>query len=356
MKTIKNQFDRACTYEKLVEACRRSKQQKGRRREIMRYEFELEYNITEILRTLKAQTYKPGSYRHFVIHEPKQRDIFALPFRDRIVHQWYVEEFIKPYFVPRFIADSYACVVGRGSHSAHRRLQHHLRQMRAQHPNFFIIKMDISKFFYTIDKTVLFGILARHITDPKLLNLTKTIVFDTPGDIGIPIGNYTSQYYANIYMNELDQFVKRQLKVKYYIRYMDDFVLLAESVAKAKQLYTQVEDFLRNTLRLRLNPKSRIIPSKQGVLFCGFRIFPDFMLLSQRNKRSIHHMIRTYRKTGDSDSFLLSATSWVAHVRHADSCHYRNRIFGELKKEVIAKNAKIKKSRDPKSKILGNRR
>lgn len=148
-----------------------------------------------------------GTYFTFKVFEPKEREIKALPFKDRIVHQWYVEEFIKPHIVPRFISTTFACLDDRGTHNAVKEVQHQMQIFKRNYGNFWILKCDIKKFFYNINPYILFQIMKKYISDKPLLYLTQILIFNGPVDkkkIGIPIGNYTSQFFANIYLNELD--------------------------------------------------------------------------------------------------------------------------------------------------------
>ncbi len=219
-KTIKNCFDEKLNFINLYDAFYRICSENRNKKYILKAEINIETIICNLEEDLRNGTYKPGEYRVFTIYEPKERVIMALPFRDRIVHQWYVEEFIKPYFLKRFIKDSYACIPTKGVHIATYNLQRYMRKMEINNGDYFILKCDIEKFFYNIDKTVLFGILEDKISDKKVLNLSRIILDDLEGK-GIPIGNYTSQFFANIYLNELDMFIKHNLRVKYYVRYMD---------------------------------------------------------------------------------------------------------------------------------------
>ena len=198
-----------------------------------------------------------GKYHYFKVYEPKERIIQALPYIDRIVHQWYVEEFIKPYFVPKFINTSFACLSAKGTHRAVLQVQNYLRAFSRTKNDFWILKCDVSKFFYNINPYILMEILEKSIADKRLLSFTKLLLFQNRTEnVGIPIGNYTSQFFANVYLNELDQYIKRTLKIKYYVRYMDDFVLLLETKEECKILKEKIETFLWDKLRLKLNNKS----------------------------------------------------------------------------------------------------
>ena len=220
-KTIKNCFYKSITFEKFISAHNRAKKHKGYKDEIIKFEFDLENNIYNIMNSIKNHNYTLGNYFSFTIYEPKERTIKALPYKDRIVHQWYVEEFIKPYMMPRFITHTYACLPMRGGHKAVDDLQRMMRIMKRNYGNYYVLKCDISGYFYNINRSILYNILKRKIRDPKLLQFTKKIIFDEEGVKGIPIGNYTSQFFANIYLNELDHFVKEKLRVRFYLRYMD---------------------------------------------------------------------------------------------------------------------------------------
>lgn len=194
-----------------------------------------------------------------------------MPYRDRIVHQWYIEEFIKPYIVPKFVNTTYACLTNKGTHRAVQEVQHQMRKFKRNFGDFWILKCDIRKFFYTIDPVILYKLMQKYIGDKKILELTKILIFNDSincNSKGIPIGNYTSQFFANIYLNELDQYIKRTLKIKNYTRYMDDFVLILKSKKDCIIYKKYIEDFLEKTLKLQLNSKSKYYPYKMGVNFC----------------------------------------------------------------------------------------
>ena len=253
----------------------------------------------------------------------------SLPFTDRIIHQWVVEELIKPYYVPRFIAQTYACIPGRGTHAAVRQAQTYLCRSLQVYRTPYIIKLDIAKFFHSIDTPTLFTILQRDIDDPELLKLLQTIIFTGITDSGLPIGNYTSQYFANIYLNELDQYIKRTLHIKLYVRYMDDFLCFVGSKSEAKQIYRAIEQFLHDELRLQLNPKSRYFPAHHSLDFCGYKIYPRYMLLRDRSKRRLCQIIDDFEQNLDSEErFEIRVNAWLGHALHASSYHYATKKLG----------------------------
>ena len=333
-KKIKNLFFEKLTFEKMYEAHLRAKKHKVYKSEIIKYEFNLENNLTNLIRNLSNGTYKLGKYFCFKVYEPKERLIQALPYKDRIVHQWYVEEFIKPYIVPRFINNTYACITGRGTHKAIDDVQKQMRIMKRNHGDFWILKCDIKKFFYSIDPCILFNILKKYISDPLLLNLTRILIFNGPineKQVGIPIGNYTSQFFANIYLNELDQYIKRVLKVKFYTRYMDDFVLILKNKQECIDIKQKIEIFLHEKLKLELNHKSRYYPYKMGVNFCGYRIFTTHRLLRTSSKKNIKNKVKKWNFQYEHNCLnfphaLQSLNSWLGHSSHCNSYLLRKRL------------------------------
>ncbi len=334
-KKIKNCFYQKLTFENLLSAHKRSRKSKGYRNEVIQFEINLENNLMNLLNQIRNHTYHLGNYFEFTIYEPKERTIKALPYRDRIVHQWYVEEFIKPYIVPKFISTTYACLTNRGTHKAAEKIQEYMRILQRNKGNFWILKCDVEKFFYRIHPIILYQILAKYIEDKDLLTFTKLLITDSRDMndvIGIPIGNYTSQFFANIYLNELDQFIKRTLHVSYYVRYMDDFILLLETKQQCIDLKNKISEFLWNHLRLCLNKKSRYYPCQMGVNFCGYRIFTTHRLLRTSNKCKIKKKIKKWNEQYHQNQFnakktLASIHSWLGHSMHCNSYHLQQKIL-----------------------------
>lgn len=331
---IKNCFYENLTFDKMLAAHNRAKNHKTSKNEVIRFEMNLENNITNLLNSIRNKTYHVGEYRSFIITEPKPREIQSLPYRDRIVHQWYVEEFIKPYILPKFIKDTYACIPERGTHHAVDTIQHYMQIKRRNNLDYWILKCDIRKYFYSIDKDILFTLMHKYIRDKELLLFTKKLIYENRENstIGIPIGNYTSQFFANIYLHELDMFVKHQLHVKHYVRYMDDFILLLDSKEECKTTKKIIEDFLHEHLHLELNDKSRYYPNRMGVNFCGYRIWPTHRLLRTSSKRKIKHKIRKWNKLWrenrlDYDLVIPTLNSWFGHLSHCNSYHFKQKIL-----------------------------
>lgn len=343
---IKNSFYKKLTFEKFIDAHYRARKNKTSRKELLKFEVDLESNIVNIMNSLINGNYNLGKYRVFIVYEPKERIIKCLPYIDRIVQQWYIYEFIKPYIIPRLISTTCACIDQRGTHYAVSKTQEYMRKMRQEYHNYYIIKLDIKKYFYNIDKDILCGIMTKYIKDKKLLWLTKIFIYDSSDKLGIPIGNYTSQYFANIYLDKLDKYIKQDLRIKYYVRYMDDMVILVRNKEECMVIMNNIKDYILRNLNLELNEKSRYYPNKLGVNFCGYIIYEDYKLMRKNSKKKIKNRIKLWRKLNkknklDKKRLLLSYKSWIGHAKHADSYRYRNKI-NKLIKDITSSPLGIK--------------
>lgn len=320
----------------MLNAHERASKGKKNKSEVIIFEMDLETNIVRIIDEIRNGTYQFGEYREFIIYEPKERIIKSLPYRDRIVHQWYIEEFIKPYYMKRFINDTYACLDNRGTHKAVLNVQNQLKKAKNEYGNnFYVLKTDVKKYFYSIDKTILLNILSKKIKDKKLIEFTE-IILDDGNDLGIPIGNYTSQFFANIYLNELDHYVKDVLKIKFYTRYMDDQIFLLKDKEEAKRILELVKTFIESELNLSLNCKSKYFPRYKGIDFCGYVIFDTYILLRKRFKNKFNRNIKLWKKLKENNRlyetrFLLSYNSFLGHASHSDSYNYIKKINEKVK-------------------------
>ena len=195
-KSIKRCFFNNLTFDKVLDAHIRASKGKTNKYEVLKFNMDMESNICNIIDELKEGRYKLGKYKTFTIYEPKERIIKCLPYKDRIVQQWYIYEFIKPYIIPRLIDSTCACIDNRGTHYAVNLVQNYLKEAKYKYREYYILKLDIKKYFYNIDKDILFCIMKEYISDKLLLNLTKIFIYDDDSKISIPIGNYTSQYFV----------------------------------------------------------------------------------------------------------------------------------------------------------------
>ncbi len=310
------------------------------------FEYRVADRLLHLQRELKTQRYVPGKYVHFTIHEPKRRKISAAPFRDRVVHHALCNV-IEPLFERRFIADSYANRVGKGTHRAIDRLQYFARKYR------YVLRMDIVQHFPSIDHTVLQRIIGRVVRDNRTLWLVEAILnsgagvledeYDMvyfPGDDllaplrprGLPIGNLTSQFWSNVYMNDLDWFVIGSLRCKAYVRYVDDFALFSDNKNVLWQWKKDIVNFLTN-LRLTIHGgAAQVHPVSVGIPWLGFVVHPDYRLLKRRNvinfQRRLKRNIDAYMNQKITFAELdASVQGWVNHVRYADTWGLRNRFF-----------------------------
>ena len=370
MKTYNRLFNQICSFENLLLAARKAQDGKRFQEEVARFNFHLERELYRLQEELQTRIYRPGPYHEFHIYEPKLRKISAAPYRDRVVHHALCNV-IEPIFDRTFIFDSYACRKGKGTHKAVNWFTEFCRKSD------YVLKCDIKKYFPSIDHGILETRFRKKIRDANVLWLMDLIVdfsnpqeglldeqdtardrpspygswdilgavrdgFSLPDEAGtvrrrgIPIGNLTSQFYANIYLNGFDHFVKETLKCKHYIRYVDDFVVLDNDKARLHQVKAEMEAYLAQHLRLRLHEhKCQISPVKTGTDFLGYRVFPTHRLLRQtsvtRARRRLRRLQRDYAAGEISQEAVKhSVQSWLGHVKHADTYGLRRAIFSQI--------------------------
>lgn len=260
----------------------------------------------------------------FYVYEPKKRKILAASFRDRIVHTWYVQQFIIPYIVPQFITTSYACIEGKGMHMAARDVQKSMKLVENKYQHPYVLKMDIAKYFENISRQKVYEIISKKIKDNNILTLTRQILdssntYDTEGKQGrgLPIGNYTSQMFANIYLNEVDMYSKQILKCKWYYRYMDDTVILLESKEMAKYVLERIREFLNFELGLKLNSKTNIFKLSQGVNFCGYKVNTKRLRIRDKGKKKLKLKLRYIDKALKNSEISISEAKrkLAGHIR-----------------------------------------
>jgi retron-type reverse transcriptase len=338
MKPFINLFGQVTKFENLFNAYRDARKGKRYDSEILSFEFNAEENLLKLKRELEGWTYCHGGYREFIVNDSKKRRIKAAPFRDRVVHHALCN-IIEPVFEPTFIYDSYACRKEKGTQRALRRLKMFLRSMAAMQggnkiPEIYCLQCDISKYFDSINHDILFEMIKGRIGDKKILWLVKEILNSNNHETGkgIPIGNLTSQLFANVYLNELDQFIKRSLKRRYYIRYMDDFLNFSTDKQELWQMKDKIADFLRNRLDLNLHPKkANVFPAAQGIEFLGYKVFSDYRILKQNTVKRIIKRVKRYKKeirngTMEKEKLALSVQSWRAYAEFAKSWYTINKI------------------------------
>jgi len=347
LKTYRNLYPQVVAWENLELAYRRARKGKRGRGPVAAFEFDRERNLTELHEELLQQSYRPGPYHSFVIHEPKRRLISAAPFRDRVVHHALCNV-IEPIFERRFIFDSYANQIGKGTHRALDRCTAFSRQYR------YVLPCDVRRFFPSIDHAILRGMLARYLADPEVMGLIDRILESGvgvlseeyemvwfPGDDllaaarprGLPIGNLTSQFWANCYLDALDQFVKRELGCPAYLRYVDDTLFFSDDKRQLWDWRAAIVEFLAG-LRLTIHENcAQPRPVTEGVPFLGFLVYPDHRRLKRR--KGVYFQQRFKRLVAEFaagrlsfDDLNASVQGWVNHARTGDTWGLRRAILG----------------------------
>ena len=356
MAVIDNAWDTICSFEWLLKAEKNARRRKATRCEVMNFNARLEDNLLDIQELLQKGEYRLGPYHKKWVYVPKKRLVMALDYPDRVV-QWSIYQLLMPFYDRLFIEDSYACRIDKGSHKAVDRLQYWIRQDSRKPKPYYYLKLDISKYFYRVDHSKLIEILSKRIKDKKLMEFLETVIDDPEEkfglplgmkaedvpfedwlqDVGMPIGNLTSQLFANIYLNELDQFCKHTLKIHQYIRYMDDVVILADSKEKLHEYRRQIEKFLSEELFLNLNDKTAIRPITVPVEFVGHKITPTKKTLRKSSVKRIKKEIKIFsysyasgRMSKEQFDRRIAAVNGI--MVHADTGNLKeklNRIFIE---------------------------
>lgn len=349
MKTFKHLYERICAFENLELAFRKARRGKRGQPNVAAFEMNLDSELLALQEELVAGAYQPGRYRHFTIYEGKPRRISAAPFRDRVLHHALCNV-IEPIWEARFIHDSYACRVGKGTHAALDRCTHFARR----YP--YVLQADVVQFFPSVDHAILRSLLAHYIADRPTMGLVDRIIASGagihaegyemqwfPGDDllaaarprGLPIGNQTSQFWANVYLNELDQFIKGTLRCPAYVRYCDDLLLFADDKPALHRWRREIERFLV-TLRLVIHDnKTAVHPVNTGIPFLGFLVYPDHRLLARSNgvrfQRRLRPLLRRYA-AGEIDLPRVHASvrGWIAHAAHGDTWGLRRRLLGRM--------------------------
>lgn len=351
---------------------------KGKRNTIhaQAFEFKLEKNLFELYQDLISGRYQIGQTIAFVVEQPKVREIWAATFRDRIVHH-IIYNRLSPRFYPRFIRNSFACIPKRGVLDGSDKLWAGMRSLTLnwQRPCYYL-QGDVRNFFVSIDKNILFSLLEPRIVEPWLLDLVKQVVFHDPrkhcilkskagafarvpkhksllnaqATKGLPIGNLTSQFFANVYLDELDQFVKHTLRAKYYYRYVDDWVILHESSTTLNAYFSEIEKFLQEKLKLELHPfKKRIAPIRQGIDFIGFIHKPFRRQIRARTASKMVSLVHQWKKNPKAlDGVALtnlrnSLNSYFGISRWSASYRLRKHIGDELNSLFIRPDEKYLK-------------
>ena len=339
-------FPRLVSWENLLEAYRKAARHKRGKQAAAQFELHLADRLLRLQAELISGAYEPGPYQHFTIHEPKRRKISAAPFRDRVVHHALCNV-IEPLFEARFHPHSYANRVGKGTHRAVDQLQTYAQHCR------YVLRLDIVRHFPSLDHLVLKQALFRVIKDEQVRQLVEVILISGegvladeyemayfPGDSllaalrprGLPIGNLTSQFWSNCYLNSLDWFITRQLGCRVFLRYVDDFALFSDSKKQLRQWHAEIIDYL-GSLRLTIHASAaQSTPVAHGIPWLGYVIYPTHRRLKRRNvvqfRRRLEHNLSRYRQGAITFAELdASVQGWINHVRYGDTWGLRLHMF-----------------------------
>lgn len=352
------------TFPRLLRAYHACRKNKRRTVNAAKFELDFEKELLRLETELRSRTYRPGRSICFVVTEPTLREVFAADFRDRVVHHLLVG-WLEPIFEKKFIHHSYACRREKGAIRAVADLRRFLRKLgdRNSSPAYYL-QADVAAFFMSLKKDILYDIISRYVKNPDILWLARQIIFHDPtanysmkGDPrlfslipphkslfsvppgqGLPIGNLTSQFFANVYLNELDQFVKHCLKIKYYLRYVDDILILHHDPGQLKTWLGQIDNFLKTDLKLRLHPKkSRIKPVSSDIDFVGFIVRPRRSLVRRRIVANFKRKLREFNRYPLPETeknfqkllehILAAVNSYCGQFRHALTFNLRRALY-----------------------------
>lgn len=333
-------FEQIYSFENILNAAYQCRRGKTKANATLAFFNHLEENVIQIQNELMWGMYEMSPYHHFYVFEPKRRLISAPHFKDRVVHRA-IYNIIEPLFDQQYIHDSYACRRNKGTHKGADRAQLFIKRVEQKHGKAYALKADISRYFSSIDHHILKSLLNAKIQCERTKALLFYIIDNSPSDalgVGIPLGNLTSQIFANIYLNELDRFVKHNLKAKNYVRYMDDFVIVHQDKTKLHAWRHEIETFLHQHLRLKTNSKTQVFPisTSQGrsLDFLGYRIYSGHRLLRKCSVNRIKAKLKQFhRKFGEGEINLVeikqTIQSWLGHASHANTCNLKKALLSK---------------------------
>lgn len=326
-----NDYEKICDFENLYQAYNDAKRSRTSKYSVCRFSKDALNNILELQEELVAETYRIGSYNKFTIYEPKRRTIMALPFKDKVIQHCLCDQVLLPRIEKALIYDNFASQKFKGTHAALDRLEYFFhRYYRLNGTNQgWILKCDVSKYFYKIDHEILRRQVFRYIKDDKTRNLINMIIDSTPNP-GIPIGNQSSQVFAILYLSDMDHFIKEKLRIKYYLRYMDDFILIHEDKDYLKYCLKEINRVI-NEHGLTLNNKTQIMPLAQGADMMGFHMYLTetgkvIRKLRKNSKDNMRYKLKKYHKmylNGEKslENINMSFDSWKGHAKHGNTHH-----------------------------------
>lgn len=333
-----NMYSQVCDINNLFLAFDKAKKRKTKRRYVKRFQRNLKENLEKLKEELTNQTYEPCELKTFILRDPKTRKISKSAYRDRVVHHGLCNV-IVPIFEKGFIYDSHANQIGKGTLKALQRFDKFKRKVSKNNTReCFVLKADIKHYFEEVDHSTLIEIIKRKIKDEKVIWLIEKILSVNHKPKGMPLGNLTSQFFANLYLNELDIFVKHKLRAKYYIRYVDDFVILHESKEQLEEWKININNFLKEKLKIELHPsKSHVLKLSSGINFLGFRVFYNHKLIRASNLKNFDRKFNNLRILFDEEIIgrekaLESLGGWLAYCSYANTFKYQKHLIRNFDK------------------------
>lgn len=323
MKRIGNLYDKVCDPDNLRLAYEKARRGKGKRYGILLFEKRLDENLAQLRRELVTGTYRTSAYSVFTIHDPKEREVYQLPFRDRVVHHA-IMNILEGVWVPVFIEQSYSCIKGRGIHGVVRHLRRDLKDVAG---TAYCLKLDITKFYPSIDHEVQKWIVRRKIKDVRLLALLDEIIDSAPG---MPIGNYLSQFLANLYLTYFDHWIKEVKRVKYYYRYADDMVILGPDKPCLHALLKEMDEYLTDRLKLKIKGNYQVFPvESRGIDFVGYVFYHTHILMRKSiKKRLCRKAAKLNKKELAAKEYRQQIAPWLGWAKHCNSKHLLKTVIG----------------------------
>ncbi len=321
---LRHDFESIISIDNLLKAWKEFLRGKQHKSDVQEFSFHLMDNIITLHQDLASGIYCHGGYQAFNISDPKPRNIHKANIRDRLLHHA-LYRILYPFFDKTFTSDSYSCRIDKGTHKALNRFKYFTNKVSKNNTRTcWVLKCDIKKFFANISHEILMKILKQYITDKDILWLLNKVIssfYSTYPGIGLPLGNLTSQLFVNIYMNEFDRFIKHKLRVKYYIRYADDFVILSDNRKELEDFISPISKFLFEKLKLRLHPnKVSIKTLASGINFLGWVNFPKHRVLRTATKR---RMFRRIEKSPTPETL----NSYLGLLGHGNTYKLKNKII-----------------------------
>lgn len=328
MKRIGDLYNKVASIDNLVLADQKARKGKTKSYGVLKHDKKREQNIFNLHKVLVKREFKTSKYKVFKIYEPKEREIYQLPYYpDRIVHHA-IMNILEPIWVSIFTADTYSCIKGKGIHAVLKDLKKDLRNNKDE--TTYCLKLDIRKFYPSIDHDIMKQIIRRKIKDRDLLQLLDNIIDSADG---VPIGNYLSQYFANLYLAYFDHWIKEEKKIKFYYRYADDMVILHNDKEYLHYLFKEIETYLSDNLKLEIKDNWQVFPvEKRGIDFVGYVFYHTYVLLRKSIKQNFCRKVAKLNKKEISiETYRREICSWLGWCYYCNSNNLLNKI---IKKEL----------------------